>query len=74
MSPEETRAEKFRRLAAARGDRLLKDLELIGNLANRSNYEYTDDEVRKLFAVIEAELKDTKAKFTNGTGKRRIEF
>ncbi|MGR0319452.1 hypothetical protein [Agromyces sp. ZXT2-3] len=70
----ETRAEKFRRLASARGDRVLKDLELIGNLANRSNYEYTDDEVRKLFSAIEAEVRDTKAKFTTGSGRRRIKF
>lgn len=70
----ETRAEKFRRLALARGDRVLRDLELIGNLANRSNYEYTDEEVRKLFSAIEAEVRDTKAKFTTGSARRRIEF
>jgi len=74
MTAEETRADKFRRLAAARGDRVLKDLELIGNLANRSNYEYTHDEVRKLFTIIEAQVRETRAKFVPGSGRRRIEF
>ncbi len=27
-------------------------------------YSYTDEEVQKIFGIIEKELKDTKAKFT----------
>lgn len=74
MVAVESKADRFKRLAASRGDRVLKELALIGNLANRSNYEYTDDEVKKLFAVIEAELRDTRLKFNTGSGRRRIEF
>lgn len=70
----ETKNQKFRRLAAARGDRILKEVSLLGNLANQRNYEYTDTEVAKLFATIEAELKDCKSKFSSKNGQRRIEF
>lgn len=48
---------KFQRLATLRGERVLKDLRLVGNLSNRNNYEYTDAEVKLLFAAIEEELK-----------------
>lgn len=70
----ETKNEKFRRLAAARGDRVLKEIALLGNLSNQRNYEYSDAEVQKLFAAIEAELKDCRSKFAHKSRRRRIEF
>lgn len=70
----ESKHQRFRRLASSRGERILKDFELLGNLANRRNYEYSEEEVRKLFAVIEAELRDCKSKFVTSQRKRRIEF
>jgi hypothetical protein len=59
----ETRHERFRRLATARGDRLIREIALLGNLANRKNYDYTEDEVEQLFRPIEAELREVRAKF-----------
>src|SRR4051794_18967198 len=52
----ESREERFRRLAASRGDRLIREIALLGNLANRKNYDYTEDEVEQLFRPIEHEL------------------
>lgn len=59
----ETKHERFKRLAKLRGERALKDIELLGNLSNRNNYEYTDAEVRKVFSVLEEELRTAKSKF-----------
>ena len=42
---------------------MLKDLRLVGNLANRHNYEYSDREVNILFSAIEQELRAVKAGF-----------
>ena len=70
----ESKAEKFKRLAAARGNRVIRELSLLGNLANEQNYQYTEDEVRQLFAVIDAELKDCKAKFHGKRNGRKVEF
>lgn len=53
----ETKHERFKRLARMRGERVLKDLRLLSNLANRSNYEYTESEVRNLFSAIDDELR-----------------
>jgi hypothetical protein len=55
--------KNFKRLAKLRGDRIVKDLRLLGNLANKNNYSYTDSEVNAIFSVIEQELKISKANF-----------
>jgi len=68
---EESKNEKFRRLAKQRGERALKELHLLGNLGNRNNYEYSDAEVRKLFTALEDELRLSKSKFIN---KKRREI
>jgi hypothetical protein len=59
----EDKRDKFVRLATQRGERILKDLRLLANLSNRKNYEYADDDVRKLFSAIEDELKSAKYSF-----------
>ncbi len=59
----EDKNTKFRRLAKLRGERVLKDLRLIGNLSNRNNYDYNQSEVQVLFSAIDAELKATKHGF-----------
>ena len=67
----ESRNDRFRRLAAARGDRLIREIVLLGNLSNRKNYEYSEGDVEALFGPIEAELEETRAKFSTRTGSSR---
>lgn len=60
---EETRAERFKRLATKRTTNVLTALRVLGNCANRGQYEYTDADVRKIFDAIETQVKTIKAKF-----------
>ena len=69
----ETKNERFKRLAKQRGERALKDIQLLGNLSNKNNYEYSDSEVRKLFSVLEEELRLAKSRFINRK-KREIDL
>lgn len=55
--------QKFQRLAKLRGERVIKDLQLISNLANRNNYDYRDEDVRAIFSAIEEEVKLAKSDF-----------
>ena len=55
--------EKFRRLASSRTNIILKRLKILGNCANRSTYAYTEDEINKIFAEIERQIRNTKANF-----------
>lgn len=59
----ETRSNRFQRLATYRTNKVLDKIRILGNLANRSNYEYSSEEVGKIFSTIEEELKHIKAKF-----------
>lgn len=59
----ETKEQKFKRIASARTRKILHSLRLLGNCANRNTYEYTNNDVEKIFGTIERQLKETKSKF-----------
>ncbi|PIY96743.1 MAG: hypothetical protein COY66_03065 [Candidatus Kerfeldbacteria bacterium CG_4_10_14_0_8_um_filter_42_10] len=58
-----TKRENFKRLAVYRTNEVLKRLKVLGNCSNRSVYEYTEDDLNKIFGEIERKVKETKAKF-----------
>jgi hypothetical protein len=60
---------KFVELASKRVSKALKDIQLIGNLSNRSNYDYTDADVTKIFRALQDELATCKKKF-EAAGKK----
>lgn len=55
--------ENFKRLATLRTRNALKQISLIGNLSNKNNYEYTDEDVRKIFVELDRSLRETRSKF-----------
>ncbi len=59
----ETKSEKFTRLAVPRINKVLNGLDSLGKLSNRSSYEYSDEQVEKMFAAIRTHLDDAEAKF-----------
>ena len=59
----ESKRERFVRIAESRTNRILDQLKLLGNCANKHNYDYTDEDVRKIFSAIEKEVKVAKGKF-----------
>lgn len=66
--------DKFVELAEARVNRAIKDVRLIGNLANRGAYAYDDEDVKKIFRAMQKELDAAKARFTGDTGGKDNEF
>lgn len=71
----ESRNDRFRRLAATRGDRLIREIALLGNLSNRKNYDYSFEEVESLFGPIEAELREVRAMFDpQAPSTRKVQF
>jgi len=55
--------ENFKRLAEYRTNEVLKKLKVLGNCANRGAYDYTEEEINKIFSEIERKIKETKTKF-----------
>ena len=68
---EQTREERFKRLAEKRVNTILDKLRLLGQLSNRSNYEYTDAQVDAIFRAIQMDVNATKSKFREGTNGRK---
>tara|TARA_X000000368_G_C22742720_1_gene584586 strand:+ start:217 stop:480 length:264 start_codon:yes stop_codon:yes gene_type:complete len=58
---------KFVTLAEQRTRSAIKNMQLIGNLANRRNYEYTEAQATKIISVLEEELRELKAKFKSAS-------
>tara|TARA_Y100000768_G_C23629696_1_gene518923 strand:- start:21 stop:257 length:237 start_codon:yes stop_codon:yes gene_type:complete len=57
--------DRFIYLAEKRMNKLITDMKLIGNLANRSNYVYTADQANKIISRINSEFSNIKNKFKN---------
>ncbi|WP_295292720.1 hypothetical protein, partial [Veillonella sp.] len=57
------------RLAEARTNKIIEMLRLLGNCSSKANYEYTDDDIRKIFSTIDKEVKNTKNRFFGIDGK-----
>jgi len=66
--------QKFIDLAEKRTQKAIKDIRLIGNLANSRNYEYSDEDVRKIYKTLNNELNEMKRKFESKESDDRIEF
>jgi hypothetical protein len=74
MTEEDPRSA-FVRLAEARTKKILKGLDLLGNLSNRSNYSYSDEDVKKIFKAIDQKSSSVSAKFKASTrSKSEDEF
>jgi len=71
MSRSEPKSAAFRRLATRRTNAIIDRLRILGHCANPQLYEYSQDDVKKIFRAIESELRTVKTKFRNST---RSEF
>lgn len=71
MDSEAMKEERFRRVASRRVQEILDKLRLLGNCANRGNYYYTDEQIRKIFSAIDDEWKKVKIEFNKGKNKNK---
>lgn len=60
----ESKRERFVRLAETRTNKIINMVQLLGNCSNTSAYEYTDADVEQIFGAIEASVREAKKKFT----------
>ncbi len=60
---KESRNIKFKRVATKRVNDILKKFDLLENCANKSHYEYSNDEVLKIFSTLEKRLREVKAAY-----------
>lgn len=63
MKISEDKKGRFKRLAEYRTNEVLKRIKVLGNCSNRSAYDYSEDEINKIFSEIERNVREVKAKF-----------
>jgi hypothetical protein len=68
------RRERFINVGERRINNALKAINLIGNLANKGNYEYSQSEVKRIEKVLKEELAATMNKFDNKNSKSKNGF
>ncbi len=70
----ETKREKFVRLAETRTNKIIDMLQLLGNCSNSSAYDYSQEDVDKIFSAIESEVKEARKKFNKIESKKSTRF
>ena len=70
----ESKAERFRRVAEARVNKIIKMVRLLGNCANLQTYAYDAAQSEKIFAALQDELGAAKERFSDSgkNGKKRF--
>jgi len=69
-----TKRSNFVRLAEARVTKALKSIKVVGNLSNKANYEYTDQDINKIINALQTEINELKSRFKNKGNSDTIEF
>ena len=74
MASEKEKKDRFKRVAEGRTNKIIDQIRLLGNCANKSNYDYSDEDVRKIFNAIETELREAKLKFQAKDRSKKFEL
>lgn len=59
--------DKFVTLAENRVNKAIRYIRLVGNLSNRNNYIFTENDVRQIFNALENEIRNTKKRFDSSS-------
>lgn len=74
MPSNNSKVDNFVRLAEARTNKIIDMIGLLGNLSNKSNYTYTDEQVESIFNSIQQALDESKQKFSNEPIQKKKKF
>ena len=66
----ESRPDRFRRVAEARVNKIIKMVRLLGNCSNPAVYAFTQEQVQQIFATLWDELDRAQKRYTRSYKKR----
>jgi len=61
---------RFKKVATKRVDTILKTLDLLSNCSNTYNYEYSTEDVDKIFKALGIRLNNVKSQFVSKLDKK----
>jgi hypothetical protein len=69
---QKTKRERFEEIASNRVNKVILALQSLQKCSNTYNYEYNEDDVRKMLQAIRQQTEELKAAFDKGVSKRKI--
>ena len=66
--------KNFARIAEKRTIRALEAIRVIGNLSNRSNYDFTEKDVIQIKIALNREVSNMARRFSDSNSDARAEF
>ena len=70
----ESKRDRFRRLAQRRTNLVINRLRILGNCAAKGRYEYAKEDMERIFLAIDRRLNKTKAKFDLPTDREEFKL
>lgn len=71
---ETVKQQNFKRIAENRTEKIVNLISKLHNLSNSSFYEYTDEQIDKMFDIIQKELDKQKEEFKRKGRNKKIEL
>jgi hypothetical protein len=71
------RRKRFENVAGKRVQAIIEKIVILGNCSNKNNYDYNEQDVKKMFNAIKTELKNTEHRFLsdlNIKGSKKFNF
>jgi hypothetical protein len=66
--------DKFKQLAESRTSNAIRAIRVIGKLGNKSHYDYTEQDVKKIATALNREIEALKVRMGEKTGRDEVEF
>ena len=71
---ETVKQQNFKRIAENRTGKIVNLISKLHNLSNSSFYEYTDEQIDKMFDIMQKELDKQKEEFKRKGKNKKIEL
>lgn len=69
---KENKSERFIRVVESRVNKALDAIENVGDCADIRIYEYTPQQVDKIFYALDKAVADAKQRYANGSGRKVV--
>ena len=66
---QETKRERFHRIAAKRVQNIITEMNRLSNCSNRATYDYNDEDVKKMISTLNDKFSEIKISFKTGLNK-----
>lgn len=65
---------KFVQLAESRTANAMRAIRVIGKLGNKSHYDYSETDVKKIVGALSREIESLKSRMGDKSGKDQVDF